>query len=503
MRKEKISFKETGNFSKKFLDFINGESESYFPSEKNILSVQKNLNFSFEDRALLYDDLKSQYKGIEVLESVNKNLELLKSENTYTITTGHQLNIFTGPMYVIYKIVSAIKLSADLSKKYPENNFIPVYWMASEDHDFEEIQSFHTRGKTYKWDIESRGPVGNLKLESIESILKQDIDIPDFFVDAYQNSKSLSESVRKYMNSLFGKFGLIIIDPNSKNLKSTIKDIMEDDIINNSIEKIEKSSESSSDVYVRKINFFFQKSDFRERIEKSDTYNILSSELSFSEEEIKNKIQLSPESFSPNVITRCLYQQRILPNICYVGGPAEIIYWTSFKKFFSHYKVPYPVLVPRDFILLLTTKAQKKIEKLKLSTADLFLDKDKIENKVMSVYTDDSKNFSREIKEVKKILEGLSEKFGIEDSTMKPHVLATAKNIEKRLLQIERRYINKQKENSKFLIDKVGSLFNFINPGNSIQERRENIISFYDSELIDNLFQNLDPLDLNFKILKK
>ena len=86
---------------------------------------------------------------------------------------------------------------------------------------------------------------------------------------------------------------------------------------------------------------------------------------------------------------------------------------------------------------------------------------------------------------------------------MKPHVLATAKNIEKRLLQIERRYINKQKENSKFLIDKVGSLFNFINPGNSIQERRENIISFYDSELIDNLFQNLDPLDLNFKILKK
>ena len=136
MRKEKISFKETGNFSKKFLDFINGESESYFPSEKNILSVQKNLNFSLEDR-VLYDDLKSQYKT-EVLESVNKNLELLKSENTYTITTGHQLNIFTGPMYVIYKIVSAIKLAADLSKKYPENNFIPVYWMASEDHDFEE-----------------------------------------------------------------------------------------------------------------------------------------------------------------------------------------------------------------------------------------------------------------------------------------------------------------------------------------------------------------------------
>ena len=190
------------------------------------------------------------------------------SDNTFTVTTGHQLNIFTGPLYVIYKIISVIKLSRMLSQKYPKYKFVPVYWMASEDHDFEEIKSFHSNGKTYLWDIESKGPVGNLNTESLKNILDEDISIPDFFRDAYSSSSSLSEAVRKYMNHLFGEFGLITIDPNSKNLKKTISDIIVDDVVNNTIEKVEKSSENTSEVYVRKINFFFQESDFRQRIPK-------------------------------------------------------------------------------------------------------------------------------------------------------------------------------------------------------------------------------------------
>ena len=166
-----------------------------------------------------------------------------------------------------------------------------------------------------------------------------------------------------------------------------------------------------SDVYVRKVNFFYQESDLRERIDKTDKYNVLSTNLSFTEKEIKDKIKTSPESFSPNVITRCLYQQRILPNVCYLGGPAEIVYWESFKKFFDNYNVPYPVLVPRDFVLLLSAKIQKLIIKLKLSSIDLFIDKNKIENKVLAVDSDESKNFKREIDEINKILNNISEKF--------------------------------------------------------------------------------------------
>ena len=503
MKKETISFKETGYFSKKFLDFIDNESLSYYPNENNILDVIKNFNFSKVNRELLSKELEFQYKSIDTSSVVNGNIKSIMSDNTFTVTTGHQLNIFTGPLYVIYKIISVIKLSRMLSQKYPKYKFVPVYWMASEDHDFEEIKSFHSNGKTYSWDIESKGPVGNLNTESLKNILDEDISIPDFFRDAYSSSSSLSEAVRKYMNHLFGEFGLITIDPNSKNLKKTISDIIVDDVVNNTIEKVEKSSENTSEVYVRKINFFFQESDFRQRIDKTDKFNILSTNLSFTKKEIKDKIVSSPELFSPNVITRCLYQQRILPNVCYLGGPSEIVYWESFKKFFEHYNITYPVLVPRDFVLLLTTKIQKLINKLNLLSSDLFFDKNKIENKVLGVEKDEAKNFKREVNDINKILNNISEKFEKEDPTMKPHVLATAKKMEKKLIQIERRFINKQKKNNDKLINQISDLYSFIKPDNSIQERKENFMSFYDLNFIENLLENLDPLDFQFKILKK
>ena len=503
MKKETISFKETGNFSKKFLRFIENESLSYYPKEKNILKTLKDLNFSKDSREVLFKELDQQYENLEISPLVKKNIKSILSDNTFTVTTGHQLNIFTGPMYVIYKIVSVIKLSQTLSKKYPKYKFIPIYWMASEDHDFEEIKSFHSNGKTYTWDIESKGPVGNLKTETIKNIFSEDISIPEFFKDAYSSSSSLSEAVRKYMNYLFGEYGLITIDPNSKNLKKNISDIIVDDVINNTIENIEKSSDEASDVYVRKVNFFYQESDLRERIDKTDKYNILSTSLSFTEKEIKDKIKSSPELFSPNVITRCLYQQRILPNICYLGGPAEIVYWESFKKFFDNYNISYPVLVPRDFALLLTAKVQKLIKKLNLSINHLFEEKNKIENKVLEVEAEESKNFKREIDQINKILINVSDKFEKEDPTMKPHVLATAKKMENRLLQIERRYINKQKKNNLKMMNQVSDLYMFLNPDNSIQERKENVISFYDLNFIEDLIKNLDPLDLQFKILKK
>ena len=503
MKKETISFKETGYFSKKFLDFIDNESLSYYPNENNILDVIKNFNFSKVNRELLSKEIEFQYKSIDTSSVVNDNIKSIMSDNTFTVTTGHQLNIFTGPLYVIYKIISVIKLSRMLSQKYPKYKFVPVYWMASEDHDFEEIKSFHSNGKTYSWDIESKGPVGNLNTESLKNILDEDISIPDFFRDAYSSSSSLSEAVRKYMNHLFGEFGLITIDPNSKNLKKTISDIVVDDVVNNTIEKVEKSSENTSEVYVRKINFFFQESDFRQRIDKTDKFNILSTNLSFTKKEIKDKIVSSPELFSPNVITRCLYQQRILPNVCYLGGPSEIVYWESFKKFFEHYNITYPVLVPRDFVLLLTTKIQKLINKLNLLSSDLFFDKNKIENKVLGVEKDEAKNFKKEVNDINKILNNISEKFEKEDPTMKPHVLATAKKMEKKLLQIERRFINKQKKNNDKLINQISDLYSFIKPDNSIQERKENFMSFYDLNFIENLLENLDPLDFQFKILKK
>src|SRR5690606_14331141 len=85
--------------------------------------------------------------------------------------TGHQLNLFTGPLYFLYKIVSAINLAKQLKSAYPEYNFVPVYWMATEDHDFAEINFFNFRNKKIQWNRESAGPVGRFTTEGLDAVL--------------------------------------------------------------------------------------------------------------------------------------------------------------------------------------------------------------------------------------------------------------------------------------------------------------------------------------------
>lgn len=504
MKKETISFNDTGNFSKKFLNFINRDSkEEYFPDERNIIKAIEKVDFSISKRKTLHSEIKSQYNSIKISDKLSDNIDSILSDNTFTITTGHQLNVCTGPLYVIYKIISTIKLADDLSKKYPNYNFIPVYWMASEDHDFDEIKSFHSLGRTLVWDIKTSGPVGNINPKPFAKILQKEPSIPSFFLEAYNSSESLSEAVIKYMNFLFGERGLIVIDPNSKLLKKSFVEIIEDDIINNSIYNIEKSSDIKSDVLIRKINFFYQDENLRERIEKENDYKILSTSKSFDESMMKKLIHSSPENFSPNVVSRCLFQQSILPNISYVGGPAEIVYWLSFKKFFINYNINYPVLIPRDFCLIISEKSQKIIENYNLTSKDLFKGRHVLESKSIGALEDETKNFSNEIQKIKDAIESLSFKFGDVDSTMKPHVLATGKKIEKTVTQVERRYVNALKKNNADAISHIKVLYDNLNPNNSIQERKENMITFYNSSFIDDLYKELDPLDLNFKILKR
>ena len=192
MELHNIDFLATNLFSKKFNDYVS-DSHSLSIEKINFLSEKKKL--SSGNRELLSKVLMDQYKGILEIKKVSDNIKSIKDLNTYTVTTGHQLNIFTGPLYVIYKIVSIIKLTQELNNTYPDKHYVPVYWMASEDHDFKEIQSFQAFGKKYTWDINPTGAVGKIDPKSIKSILNELTEKISIFEDAYIQSKSLSEAV--------------------------------------------------------------------------------------------------------------------------------------------------------------------------------------------------------------------------------------------------------------------------------------------------------------------
>ena len=185
MGKKHIDFQTSKLFSKKFNEFILNETKlNCYPTYDNIKNFASSVSFSSKNRELLHAEFKNQYTNTKINSVVRDNIESILSDNTYTITTGHQLNIFTGPLYVIYKIISCIKLAENLNNKFPDKKFVPVYWMASEDHDFKEIKSFYSRGKKYVWDIKPSGSVGDIDPKSLKEVINLLPDVHDFFSEA-------------------------------------------------------------------------------------------------------------------------------------------------------------------------------------------------------------------------------------------------------------------------------------------------------------------------------
>ena len=499
-----INFRKTNMFSKKFNEFIESHTkEEYYPSYNNLEAVTNKVKLSREQREILSDVISDQYADIETREKVRENIESLKADNSFTVTTGHQLNIFSGPLYIIYKIISVIKLSENLSARHPKKKFIPVYWMASEDHDFDEIRRFFSKGKAYEWDIDTSGAVGDIDPSSIKKLAGMIPDSLSVFEDAYSSSKSLSEAVRKYMNTLFESYGLVVFDPSSRRLKRISSDLMRSDILENTTSHVEKSSSEKSGVYVRQINFFYMDKGLRSRIELvGNNFIVNGTDIKFSREEMGKEIEKYPERFSPNVIMRCLYQQTIMPNVAYVGGPAEVIYWLGFRKFFNEYGKLYPVIVPRDSVLIISGKSSKTMARYGLDVEDIFLGKSHLEKKSLGVLSDQDKNFSAEISQIRDQFESMAKKFKSVDKTMSPHLLANAKKTEKILSQVEKRYIKSQKDQDKTMMTKVATLLYDSFPEGTPQERKENIMSFYTSTLIGELHENLDPMKLKFKIIR-
>src|SRR6056300_1519244 len=179
MNQDHFPYSETGYFSKTILDYIRGEKnlQSFYGNSPDLEGFEKQIelkrNFSKSQRKQLVDALNKQYQAVETTELVLDRIESLSNENTFTITTGHQLNLFTGPLYFLYKIISVINSCKSLKHAYPEYDFVPVYWMATEDHDFDEIIHFYLNGKIIRWEgqEDQHGAVGEFKTDGLEEVL--------------------------------------------------------------------------------------------------------------------------------------------------------------------------------------------------------------------------------------------------------------------------------------------------------------------------------------------
>jgi len=517
MRLEKINLGETGNsFSPIFLDYMKGDEKlaPFFEHLPKISAFEKAIEkkeFSLDGRNLLSEILKEQYRGLQAKQAVNLNIEALKQENTFTITTGHQLNIFSGPLYFIYKIVTVINACKVLQEKYPAFNFVPVYWMASEDHDFEEINHFTLFGNTHTWETNQKGPVGRFSTRDMALLLESIPEKLPLFEKAYRENDTLAAATRHYVHELFGGEGLVVVDGDDARLKKAFIPIIKEDILHNHANKLveETSSQLESlhykgQVFPREINFFYMEDGIRERIVKdSQGYKVLNTDLLFSETEILELIDESPEKFSPNVILRPLYQEVLLPNLAYVGGPAEVAYWLQLKGVFEYYKMPFPVIMPRNFALIINKTNARKFDKLELEAKELFLPFHELKQKFIDSRVENGYHLEKEKESLTLLFDDIKAKAIKKDKSLEGFVGAETNKAMKILEGISKRLQKAEEQNQSTAIHQLENIKEKLFPGGGLQERKENILNFYINtpDIIQQFLDNFDPFDFRFNVI--
>ena len=526
-----ISYKETGFFSQTITDYIDDLPElrqfySHRPDIKGFTELLANKKV-IANREILSSILTEQYttisdSGFPISDLVNDNLALLKADNTYTVTTGHQLNIFAGPLYFIYKIVTAIKLARELKASFPGKNFVPVYWMASEDHDFAEINYTNIGGKKVHWWYEATGATGRIDPDSIRQALNQykgalgldghALELADMVEKAYAGFHKLADATHYLVNALFGQYGLVIIDADDARFKQQFAPIIEQDIIGqNSFKHITATNAELQKLGVhiqvnpREINFFYLQDKLRERIVfEKDNYHVLNTETRFTKAELQQEIAAHPERFSPNVVMRPLYQECILPNIAYIGGGAEVVYWLELKSTFEHYQVDFPVLILRNSGLVIRKESAARIHKMELSTADLFKPADLIKKEWVKKHSEHTLTLQEEWRELQAVFEKIKLRSYKIDSTLAPSAEAVQARLKRALDNLEKKLIKAEKANYHTRLQQIDQIKAELFPKDSLQERTENFGLLYvkwGRQFIDELIRNFEPLAFEFAVL--
>jgi len=501
-KSEYLSYSQTGKFSKIVLDYVSGAAglKEFYEHPVNLEGIQsaiKSRKRFKTNRQLLVEQFTNQYRGFTNSDIVKSNIEALSDENTFTICTAHQPNIFTGHLYFVYKILHIIKLADSLKKQLPEYNFVPVFFIGSEDADLQELNHIVIDGEKYEWNTEQTGAVGRMKVDdqllklidkisgrlSVEPFGKELVSL---LKQCYSKNSTIEYATFLFVHHLFKQFGLLILLPDNVAYKKEMISVFEDDIFHHtSSDIVNRASERLSrnykaQAYPREINLFYLKDNLRNRIvQVKDQFIVHDTNMVFTEEEIKKELREHPERFSPNVILRGLFQEIILPDVAWIGGGGELAYWLQLKNVFIHYNVPFPVLILRNSFLMVDQKASKLMRKLELDVHNVFGSEDQVEN---SLVKRDSKfvlDLKKEKEQFEKIYSEIISRVGLIDATLHAHVEALRTRQVKKLSALEKKMLRSEKR--KFLAQKnqLDKLFSILFPAGGLQERIENFMLFY------------------------
>jgi bacillithiol biosynthesis cysteine-adding enzyme BshC len=480
---------------------------------------EKKQHFTTEKRETLLRVMREQYDGFD---NPPIGINELTDENCFTITTGHQLNLFTGPLFSWYKIIDIIKIAQSWNQNKDSFRFVPVFWMASEDHDLAEINHFYSKGQQVHWSSDKKGAVGRMPTQGLDKVLQawsthlgksaEADQLKKWFKEAYLGHESLADATRYLLHQLFGKHGLIVLDADHPELKQMFIPVMMEELKSQTVFKNTKKTHTAlqkvlhksfaPQVTPRPINLFYLQTDSRQRIDlKNDDYFLIDSGQKFTKEEILRSVRNQPQCFSPNALMRPLYQETILPNVAYVGGGSELAYWLQLKDSFATFGLMMPMLKLRSSLLLKSQKQDKKLHLLGLKDQNLFLDP----NALINLRVRQISNIDIDLSYLKKQLEeqfkNLYDLTHQTDASFLGAVAAQEKKQKKGIDRLEQRLLKAQRRKLVDQIQRVTDLQRELFPMGQLQERFCNFSDFYlvyGDALLPMLMESLDPFDKSF-----
>ncbi len=483
---------------------------SDFFTKENCISAAKNRFFPAANRIVLSQRLFAQYTNLTLSESLTHNINSLNDESTFTVVTGHQICAAGGPLYLIYKLFSAIRITQELNASQKEFHFVPVYWMAAEDHDIEEIRHFHWSNEKIELESAFEGIAGELPTEEFLLWLNErraegkfnEIGLSELFIQAYSKN-NFAEATRFWVNELLGEFGLVCIDGNDSHLKHLATSLFEkeiqDQFVFSEVSKANSALEEAGynpNIQPREFNLFWLMENgglkIRRRIDKNGSqFQTHGHDRNFTKEELSNSI----EELSPNVLLRPLYQETILPNIVYIGGPSELGYWLQLKNAFDAASVQMPLLAHRISMVLIRKRDLEFVSKNELNLSELVQENLHEAQKKM-LGTMNVKSFANEISETAKNFENLRNYISEIDASLVGWLSAEEKRQFDQWNNIEQKIKKAIKSKEEVKFNQLEKFFAFAHPNQIQQERVFSLL--YATEIfgwneLKELLEQLDP----------
>jgi bacillithiol biosynthesis cysteine-adding enzyme BshC len=513
----RVSYQNSGWFSKLFIDYTHRATSLqpyflHFPDAAGYRDALNNSKSLQNDSSILATVIREQYAAAGI-HPPQQLLDSLSEPETLTVCTGHQLVIAGSPVYFIYKIASTIalakKLSADMNRAV-----VPVFWMATEDHDVDEIRQVHIFGKSFGTATTFSGAVGRMKTDEIQDLISAlaalwpEGEVATAIQEIYRLGRTMSAATRDFVHRCFGE-EIVVLDPDDTQLKRQFISVMQDDLFSGTAFRLVNETNSALEqlgyniqVKPRPINVFYLSDAARARIEREgDRWFTVDQSKTWNSRELLEELNAHPENFSPNVVLRPLYQQRILRNIAYIGGPGELAYWLQYRSVFAHYGIYFPVLHPRWFAARIDDAMLQKMSRMELKPEQFFGLIDELVKEYVAKHSTVELSTAEEAATLNTLYNDLKLRAKQVDATLEKTVEAELAKTLAGLQQLEGKMMRAAKQRSDADLQQLRKIVDKLMPGGTPQDRVESVLSWkHPFILAKQLPEAIDPLDFSIHI---